>query len=40
MTRIVDLTLKIEDTLSPPSVDKRLELTSITGAPSSGRRAR
>ena len=29
MTRIVDLTLKIgEDTLSPPSVNKRLELTS------------
>jgi arylformamidase len=29
VTRIVDLTLKIgEDTLSPPSVNKRLELTS------------
>ena len=29
MTRIVDLTLKIgEDTLSPPSVNKQLELTS------------
>ena len=33
MTRIVDLTLKIgEDTLSPPSVNKQLELTSITVA--------
>ena len=29
MTRIVDLTLQIgEDTLSPPSVNKRLELTT------------
>ena len=41
MTRIVDLTLKIgEDTLSPPSVNKRLELTSHHRGPGSGRRAR